>query len=66
MTNIGGLIASVQLGDTTPRFANLLFNKTIRIGDTKYHIQCTYVIWVKNDTLSKMLQQHIIPNGNPH
>jgi hypothetical protein len=31
-------------------------SKTIRIGDTNYHIHCTrYYIWVKSDTLSEKL-----------
>ena len=35
MTNIVGLTSSVS--DTTPQFTSVLC-KTIRIGDTKYHV----------------------------
>ena len=43
-----------------------VLSMTIRIGDTKYHMQCTYVIWVRSNTPSKMVWQDINPNGNPH
>ena len=49
MTNNVGLAFNV-----VTLYYNLQFvlSKTIRIGDTKYHIYCTFDIWVKNATLS--------------
>ena len=51
---------------TLYRGLQLVLSKTLGIGDTIYHIQCTYVIWVKIDTLSKMLQPCITANDIPH
>jgi hypothetical protein len=39
VTNNVGLPFSV--GDTIPQFTSSV-SKTIRIGDTKYHIECSY------------------------
>ena len=52
MTNNVGLTLSV--GDTTLQFT-ISIEQDNKNCDTKYHIQCTYIIWAKNDILGKII-----------
>ena len=51
---------------TLHRGLHLVLSKTKRIGDTRYHVTCIHVIWVKNDARGDMLYQCVTPNGNSH
>jgi hypothetical protein len=65
LIRVGRLPFTIILRVAIKKIMNIIVSYQA-ISYSLVRILTTYVIWVKHDTLRKMLQQCITPNGNPH